>query len=366
MKKPRSTNKVTPRLVVVMTAFLALMATAFIAPAFAAAGTVTIGSQSHQLDGVNVYRAANYLVQYTPAFGTSTQTNAYGFEAAVVGGKVTTVQNGVGNMAIPSNGYVLSGHGTSRTWLQANATVGATVNVTLGNGTGNGKDKLPDLGVRTLRQFTIANVNGVKELKFPTVTANVGVGPFEINGTRSSSTSTTWTVTQKIYNDANGSRVVTASGATFFWGGDGHNHWHIKDLDQFVLRDKGDTQNLRYGEKHGFCFEDNTEYRDWPQSRHNGAPANPVYVPPKACGVGATTATSVQEGLSVGWSDTYPSTLPDQYINITGIPDGEYKVRVTADWQNHFDESNENNNSSEATIQITGNTVTIISVKNGL
>ena len=89
--------------------------------------SVTIGTQTRALNGTNVARLSNYLVLYTPAYGASTKTNVYGYEAAVVGGKVTKVANGVGTMAIPSNGYVLSGHGTSRTWLSTYAKVGVTV-----------------------------------------------------------------------------------------------------------------------------------------------------------------------------------------------------------------------------------------------
>ncbi|MGZ5416895.1 MAG: LamG domain-containing protein [Nocardioides sp.] len=92
-----------------------------------AADSVTVGSQSRTLNGTNVTRATDYLVKYTPAFGTSTRTNRYGFEAKVVDGKVTKVADGVGNMAIPSNGFVLSGHGSSRTWLRNNAEVGVSV-----------------------------------------------------------------------------------------------------------------------------------------------------------------------------------------------------------------------------------------------
>ena len=92
-----------------------------------AASQITVGSATRDLSGTNIYRAANYLVKYTPARGATTRSNSYGFEAAVVGGKVTRVENSVGNMAIPSNGFVLSGHGDARTWLQANAVVGANV-----------------------------------------------------------------------------------------------------------------------------------------------------------------------------------------------------------------------------------------------
>ncbi|MGO4256202.1 hypothetical protein, partial [Marmoricola sp. RAF53] len=60
----------------------------------------------------------------------SAPRSAFGAEVTVVGGKVTAVADGVGNAAIPTNGYVLSGHGTSRDWLKANAKVGSTVTVT--------------------------------------------------------------------------------------------------------------------------------------------------------------------------------------------------------------------------------------------
>jgi hypothetical protein len=90
-------------------------------------GQVTVGAQTHVVSGTDIARLANFLVVYTPAFGDSTGTNQYGFEAAVVGGKITQVQNGVGNMLIPDNGCVLSGHGDSRTWLQTFAIVGADV-----------------------------------------------------------------------------------------------------------------------------------------------------------------------------------------------------------------------------------------------
>ena len=64
------------------------------------------------------------LTLYPPAKGSRTGTNQYGFEASVVGGKITSVEDGVGNMAIPSNGYVISGHGDARTWLRTYAKVG--------------------------------------------------------------------------------------------------------------------------------------------------------------------------------------------------------------------------------------------------
>lgn len=90
-------------------------------------GQVTVGAQTHVITGVDVARLTNYLVVYTPAFGASTGTNEFGFEATVVGGKVTEISDGLGDTPIPSGGCVLSGHGEARTWLKTFAIIGADV-----------------------------------------------------------------------------------------------------------------------------------------------------------------------------------------------------------------------------------------------
>ncbi len=93
--------------------------------------TVTVGAATATLAGTNIPRAADALVLYTPAAGTTTPTNVYGAEAVVIANTVTALRDrqatNASATAIPTNGYVLSGHGTARDWLLANAHVGATV-----------------------------------------------------------------------------------------------------------------------------------------------------------------------------------------------------------------------------------------------
>jgi peptidoglycan/xylan/chitin deacetylase (PgdA/CDA1 family) len=96
-------------------------------PTVCPSGQVTVGAQSHVVTGVDVARKANLLIVYTPAFGSTTGTNEFGFEAAVVGGTITKIEDGLGSMTIPDNGCVLSGHGEARTWLKTFAVVGANV-----------------------------------------------------------------------------------------------------------------------------------------------------------------------------------------------------------------------------------------------
>ena len=82
--------------------------------------------------------------------------------------------------------------------------------------------------------------------------------------------------------------------------------------------------------------------------------------------MGKPSTLDITHGLSVGWGDTYPATLPDQAIDITGLADGNYTVKVTADTAGNIRESNEANNAATALIKITGNTVTLLSTSDGL
>ncbi|MGH8869656.1 MAG: lysyl oxidase family protein [Actinomycetes bacterium] len=341
----------------VVVASLLLVGVLAAPPASAATKKIVVNGYQHVLDGTNVPRGPDDLIRYTPA-RERTGTNQYGFEVKLVHGTVVKRVDKVGNMVIPDDGSVLSGNGRARTWLMNHVRIGDHVRVV------DGTPLLPDLGVRTLRGFTITNADGVKQLRFPGVTANVGAGPFEIRGTRSSTSDTTWDMVQTIYN-SNGTKQSHATpGPTLYFAGDGHAHWHVRDLDSYELLNASGTE-VAVGEKHGFCFQDNTKYKDWP-GQHAGSPASPVYESGVVCGAHKPDALTVKQGISVGWADTYASTLRDQYIDISGLPDGDYRVQITADWADWFDEKNEANNTSWATIRISGNTVTRLDTGGGL
>jgi len=92
---------------------------------------VTIGGSSYPLAGTNIPRAADALVIYDSKAGATTSTNVYGAEAPVLGTKVQSSTDrqttGGPGVAIPQDGYVLSGHGAARVWLMENAKVGSVV-----------------------------------------------------------------------------------------------------------------------------------------------------------------------------------------------------------------------------------------------
>ena len=138
-----------------------------------------------------------------------------------------------------------------------------------------------------------------------------------------------------------------------YFSGDGHNRWHVRDLEQYVLESQNGATRL-YGEKHGFCFWDNVRYNP----ALAGYPLNAVYTGSNSWQT--HTGASVMMGLSIGWGDRYPATIVDQYIKINSLPAGEYTVTATADWANWFQESNDLNNSTTARIRISRNSVTVL------
>ena len=88
-----------------------------------------------------------------------------------------------------------------------------------------------------------------------------------------------------------------------------------------------------------------------------------------ACGYNSPAASTITHGLSVGWDDTYPASLPDQGIDITrfGRLPGTVtmKVKITADGENFVKESDEGNNSATATVKLEGNRVVSVQVADG-
>lgn len=58
------------------------------------------------------------------------------------------------------------------------------------------------------------------------------------------------------------------------------------------------------------------------------------------------------QGITPGWADVYEWYLPDQYIEVSGVPDGYYILETIADPDNNMLEANENNNRNAVLIRL--------------
>ena len=67
-------------------------------------------------------------------------------------------------------------------------------------------------------------------------------------------------------------------------------------------------------------------------------------------------------GLSRGWGDTYGSGTVDQYIDVTDLTSGRYRLQATVDAANLFVESNNTNNFTWVDVQLKGGSNPKVSV----
>jgi hypothetical protein len=199
-------------------------------------------------------------------------------------------------------------------------------------------DRLPDLAMAMPSELRIEIASaGVRRLRFTGVIVNIGSGPFETRASRRTTATPTMLVSQRIYNAAGGTRVHDTS-AVARYAGDGHNHWHVQSVAGYALyAPTGKGPAIRRDAKVGFCFFDTNPYR----LSLPGAPPSGRY---KQSGCGTRSSLFVKNGISVGWSDRYPSNFAWQWIDITNLPGGEYLLKLSADPNGNFEEEREKNN----------------------
>ena len=185
--------------------------------------------------------------------------------------------------------------------------------------------QLPDLRMAKPRDVRLTSEHGRRLLRFTTIIVNEGRGPMDVVGKRtcrSVSRCPTMQVRQRLRR-TDGTWQVRSTDATMRYEvGDGHRHWHLVDFEQYRLYRLGvASTKARVGAKFGFCFFDVARIRPFGAARRQ-------YLE-RDCGT--PSSLKVHVGLSGGWSDEYPWNFAGQYVDVTGLPRGEYLLCVTAD-----------------------------------
>jgi len=104
-----------------------------------------------------------------------------------------------------------------------------------------------------------------------------------------------------------GQTANTSESGQFEWG-DCHNHWHYDGYAEYTMFTM-DGQSLPIGFKNGFCVMD------------------------LECGDGGTAQYGCSTmGISAHCGDIYGSGLSCQWVDVTGIPDGQYQLVVRVNW----------------------------------
>ncbi len=170
-------------------------------------------------------------------------------------------------------------------------------------------------------------------LRFDQIIANHGEGPFELRY-RMEGLATDQQLRQRIYS-SDGSVADLAVDSYEFHPT--HAHFHYKSFGQAFLyrvRPDGSRETVRESKKNGFCMVDveNTPFgSDERGLPYRGEAPRRYHFPD--CNIASErdeAGVSMVNGISAGWADVYNWFLADQYIEISGVPDGIYLLETVA------------------------------------
>jgi hypothetical protein len=195
---------------------------------------------------------------------------------------------------------------------------------------------------------------GTRQLRFTHITADIGTGPFEIEPTYNSSAGTA-TFVQVIYKSPRPGVWVRDHTVPVAQGG----AWHPPSDYQFPLtRFTLDAINADGSPGQVVATSPKADYCITGDYRLSGVPNTPdqTYPSPSNC-----TDPTRPLGWSVGWGDQYDQTDAGQPIDLSGVPDGAYVLHAMVDPQHVLTESNTTNDVTDTRLQVSGDTVTVLS-----
>ena len=228
---------------------------------------------------------------------------------------------------------------------------GRTENTCLDRETARRKLHCPDLKMRKPFALDRDVVNGIPVLRAANSIDSVGNGPAELVGDRDGPRS--MKAKQKIYRRGGG-RILRKTGAELYFKsipGQGR-YWKFEHAAKFRLHRLNKNGNrvelVEIGPKQTYCLRDLEHSHPGMSNSPNGR----VY---PACSQSSGRQTE-QLGTSVGWSDVYPSTYHQNWIELNDIPKrGCYAFVHEADPKDGIFEKKENNNEASTVVYLTRN-----------
>ena len=223
-------------------------------------------------------------------------------------------------------------------------------------------DLLPDLKMAPIYDLYLQHTNGKVRLRFGSTVWNIGQGPLEARGTNRVKRRMT-EIRQVIYASNGTTHSITPPGVIGSYTGDGHNHWH---LSNFVLSTlypitaeptppaPEDVRRLR---KIGFCLTDSVRV---PLDMRPPNTATRRAYPVSGCGTRDSQRFTM--GISVGWADVYPASIAHQWIDVTGLPAGNFRLCSTPNPAGAWQEVSRANNSAwmDIHLNVAANQLTIL------
>lgn len=112
-----------------------------------------------------------------------------------------------------------------------------------------------------------------------------------------------------------------------------HGHYHFEGFATYALLDKAGNVVVP-GRKQAYCMLDSHQARSGPNF-----PCTSKY-------------TCERQGIQPGWSDIYSNDIDCQWLDVTGVPSGEYFIQVSVNPNRIFEELTFDNNVTTVPVTI--------------
>lgn len=209
---------------------------------------------------------------------------------------------------------------------------------------------MPDIAPLAPYDLRLGTESGRTVIRFTGSFWNGGMQPFDLRtdpGQASGVQETTEDVYQQVA--AEDGTVRRKFVGTFVFH-PAHDHHHYDDFAEYIIQpvrlDSGEPlfAARSYRHKTTFCFRDDERFAGELQ-----AVEVPVF----------TACDGTRQGLSPGWVDVYPYTLPDQYVDVHDLPPGIYALSFHVDPNRRFIEASTDNNIGTTFISLNVQTRTL-------
>lgn len=160
---------------------------------------------------------------------------------------------------------------------------------------------------------------------------NIGDGPLDVLG----DPQVEGAMRQRVKTDGEWQDV--GSPTVRFEVDDGHNHFHLIEVVEYVLWNELQGTQTAIGSKVGFCLVDSEQVTagfDQTYSEEGN----------KFCEEDNPAATELHMGISPGWRDVYDATTTLQWVDVSAVAPGRYWIGAITDPNDEIVESDEDNN----------------------
>jgi hypothetical protein len=182
-------------------------------------------------------------------------------------------------------------------------------------------------------------------LTFLSAVDNHGAGPLVLDASRAGRDEAAMSVRQLVARSDGSRRAYETPDRLRYVRSETHAHWHLVGFEHYELRTLG-GRLVAPDRKTGFCVGD--RYETDSGETLPGEPRRAVWT--QECGRGQPQRLVLSQGLSPGFGDDYVPRLEGQYVDVTGVAPGRYRLIHAVNVDRTLRESDYTNNAASVVV----------------